>query len=103
MPPDRCFLFTFWVADTLFSKCKRLNWIEGSVLSIDAGMIDGVPVLLAKPQTYINLSGESVCDTFGRLFNFNIWFQPRYTLMLVMVTGLSFFPLIIGWSTCCLL
>uniref|UniRef100_A0A453DDP8 Peptidyl-tRNA hydrolase, mitochondrial n=1 Tax=Aegilops tauschii subsp. strangulata TaxID=200361 RepID=A0A453DDP8_AEGTS len=23
------------------------------------GMVDGVPVLLAKPQTYINLSGES--------------------------------------------
>ncbi|KQJ85215.1 CRS2-like protein, chloroplastic [Brachypodium distachyon] len=30
------------------------------------GMVDGVPVLLAKPQTYINLSGESVSDTFGR-------------------------------------
>ncbi|KAG2551942.1 hypothetical protein PVAP13_9KG442500 [Panicum virgatum] len=24
------------------------------------GMVDGVPVLLAKPQTYMNLSGESV-------------------------------------------
>ncbi|KAM0924198.1 hypothetical protein ACQ4PT_005021 [Festuca glaucescens] len=24
------------------------------------GMVDGIPVLLAKPQTYINLSGESV-------------------------------------------
>jgi peptidyl-tRNA hydrolase len=35
-------------------------------------MIDGVPVLLAKPQTYINLSGESVCITFGRIFNFII-------------------------------
>jgi len=23
------------------------------------GMVDGIPVLLAKPQTYINLSGES--------------------------------------------
>ncbi|KAK8450757.1 hypothetical protein SEVIR_6G086900v4 [Setaria viridis] len=24
------------------------------------GMVDGIPVLLAKPQTYMNLSGESV-------------------------------------------
>jgi hypothetical protein len=26
-------------------------------LSIDAGVVDGIPVLLAKPQTYIYLSG----------------------------------------------
>ncbi|KAG8065324.1 hypothetical protein GUJ93_ZPchr0004g39049 [Zizania palustris] len=24
------------------------------------GMVDGVPVLVAKPQTYMNLSGESI-------------------------------------------
>ncbi|GJN31461.1 hypothetical protein PR202_gb19861 [Eleusine coracana subsp. coracana] len=27
------------------------------------GMVDGVPILLAKPQTYMNLSGESVSTT----------------------------------------
>ena len=26
------------------------------------GRIDGVPVILAKPQTYMNLSGESIRD-----------------------------------------
>ena len=47
-------------------KYKGLNWIEGAFISIDAGMVDGVPVLLAKPQTYINLSGEAVRNTFER-------------------------------------
>jgi peptidyl-tRNA hydrolase len=37
---------------------------ESFVLSIDVGMVDGVPVLLAKPQTYMNLSGESVNTAF---------------------------------------
>jgi hypothetical protein len=35
---------------------------ECVVLTIDAGMVDGVPILLAKPQTYMNLSGESVSN-----------------------------------------
>lgn len=29
------------------------------------GRIDGVPVILAKPQTYMNLSGESIRDIAG--------------------------------------
>ncbi|ONL98031.1 Peptidyl-tRNA hydrolase mitochondrial [Zea mays] len=35
---------------------------ECVVRAIDSGMVDGVPVLLAKPQTYMNLSGESAFD-----------------------------------------
>jgi PTH1 family peptidyl-tRNA hydrolase len=34
------------------------------------GMVEGVPVLLAKPQTYMNLSGESVSITFRSLSMF---------------------------------
>ena len=29
---------------------------------VGKGRIEGVPILLAKPQTYMNLSGESVSD-----------------------------------------
>uniref|UniRef100_A0A0A9HL57 Peptidyl-tRNA hydrolase n=1 Tax=Arundo donax TaxID=35708 RepID=A0A0A9HL57_ARUDO len=32
------------------------------------GIVDGVPILLAKPQTYMNLSGESVHKNSGNLF-----------------------------------
>ncbi|BAS95684.1 Os05g0596700, partial [Oryza sativa Japonica Group] len=34
------------------------------------GMVEGVPVLLAKPQTYMNLSGESASITFRTLSMF---------------------------------
>jgi len=49
--------------------CDACSWslVQGLsefvVLTTDAGMVDGVPVLLAKPQTYMNLSGESVSST----------------------------------------
>jgi peptidyl-tRNA hydrolase len=33
-------------------------------------MVEGVPVLLAKPQTYMNLSGESASITFRTLSMF---------------------------------
>lgn len=63
--PDRKYLNTrhnvgFEMVDVIASyydikirkvKCKAL---------IGEGRIDGVPVVLAKPQTYMNLSGESV-------------------------------------------
>ena len=41
---------------TLFSLYEKLIKVYSSV----AGFIGESPVLLAKPQTYMNLSGESV-------------------------------------------
>ena len=32
-----------------------------SMSLISTGAIEEVPILLAKPQTYMNFSGESVC------------------------------------------
>lgn len=51
-----------------FSQCVQLFFL--SFIELSPGRILGVPVLLAKPQTYMNLSGESV----RKLWNFEkIW------------------------------
>ena len=43
------FMYMFYV----FSKCLHFS-----------GFVDDTPVFLAKPQTYMNLSGESVCYSY---------------------------------------
>ncbi|VAH54106.1 unnamed protein product [Triticum turgidum subsp. durum] len=51
------------------------------------GVVDGVPVLLAKPQTYINLSGESVSKQFWKTSsNFILYI---FHAMRFILTGLT--------------
>ena len=50
----------FMTADALAKKCKlRFTGKECAALTAK-GKIGGVPFVVAKPQTYMNLSGESV-------------------------------------------
>eukprot|EP00268_Persea_americana_P007307 TRINITY_DN12700_c0_g1_i1.p1 TRINITY_DN12700_c0_g1~~TRINITY_DN12700_c0_g1_i1.p1 ORF type:complete len:255 (-),score=38.99 TRINITY_DN12700_c0_g1_i1:307-1071(-) len=44
-------------------ECISLNTIQSKAL-VGIGSIGEVPVLLAKPQTYMNFSGESASDLF---------------------------------------
>jgi peptidyl-tRNA hydrolase len=62
----------FYILSNIYSvlSVERAELKLLSCLSIDAGMVEGVPVLLAKPQTYMNLSGESVSITFRSLSMF---------------------------------
>jgi PTH1 family peptidyl-tRNA hydrolase len=51
-------LFGEGLAPSIFLlKNVCLYLLMNGNLSIDAGVVDGIPVLLAKPQTYIYLSG----------------------------------------------
>ncbi len=45
----------------------RYRWAVFASLYVCAGYVGGVPVLLAKPQTYMNLSGESVSPSVSLL------------------------------------
>lgn len=50
----------FMTADALAKKCKlRFTGKECAALTAK-GKLDGVPFVVAKPQTFMNLSGESV-------------------------------------------
>ena len=51
----------FMLLDTLVAKHKLMGFTmrQGKAL-ITTGNINGVPVVLAKPQTFMNLSGEAV-------------------------------------------
>ena len=57
----------FWVVDRLSHKWQIPIDKEKWKAEVGEAMIDGEKILLAKPQTYMNLSGESVrqiCDFF---------------------------------------
>jgi hypothetical protein len=48
------------------SLLNKLAWMGCNLQSLYVhGFVGGVPVLLAKPQTYMNLSGESVSPSIG--------------------------------------
>lgn len=65
--PDKKYLNTrhnvgFEMLDVLASYCDiKVNKVKCKAL-IGEGRIGGCPVILAKPQTYMNLSGESVLE-----------------------------------------
>lgn len=40
----------------LIARSSQISWL------LTSGFVGDIPVFLAKPQTYMNLSGESVCD-----------------------------------------
>lgn len=47
---------------------KAYDFSVVSMPLISTGAIEEVPILLAKPQTYMNFSGESVCIVFLIIF-----------------------------------
>lgn len=49
----------FWVVDRL-AREFGIRWRRFANSLVAGGSLDGRPVLLAKPQTYMNLSGEAV-------------------------------------------
>ncbi|KAB2669154.1 aminoacyl-tRNA hydrolase [Brucella intermedia] len=50
----------FMAADEIFRRHRFSNWQKKFQAEIADGMIDGEKVLLIKPQTFMNLSGQSV-------------------------------------------
>lgn len=50
----------FMAADEIFRRHRFSNWQKKFQAEIADGVIDGEKVLLIKPQTYMNLSGQSV-------------------------------------------
>ncbi len=50
----------FMAADEIFRRHRFSNWQKKFHAEIADGEIDGEKVLLVKPQTYMNLSGQSV-------------------------------------------
>ena len=60
------------------------------------GFIGNVPVMLAKPQTFMNVSGESVSMIIWKTFNSGYFLWFFYCLI---TCG----PLLEGWSYCFLL
>lgn len=53
--PTHCVLFRNFSFMSMFFIC------------CSSGFVDGIPVFLAKPQTYMNLSGEAVSDIYVSL------------------------------------
>jgi len=50
----------FMAADEIFRRHRFSNWQKKFQAEIADGVIDGEKVLLIKPQTFMNLSGQSV-------------------------------------------
>lgn len=46
---------------SLFRYSLGIQWVLRFFCAISTGSIGEVPILLAKPQAYMNFSGESVC------------------------------------------
>jgi PTH1 family peptidyl-tRNA hydrolase len=69
--PGRAYVGTrhnlgFEVVDALAVENKIPVRTEEGWAILGRGKIDGCPVILAKPQTYVNLSGIAVADLCGR-------------------------------------
>ena len=50
----------WWVLDALIARHNLQGAVKEKKSIVTSGSIGGKPVLLAKPQTYMNLSGEAV-------------------------------------------
>lgn len=50
----------FWVVDSLADKFGVTNWKDQYNASVGEFRLGGEKILLVKPQTYMNLSGEAV-------------------------------------------
>jgi len=50
----------WWVLDALIARHSLSGAVKEKKSLVSSGTIGGKPVLLAKPQTYMNLSGEAV-------------------------------------------
>ena len=50
----------FWVVDSLADKFGVTTWKDQYNASISEFRLGGEKILLVKPQTYMNLSGEAV-------------------------------------------
>jgi len=50
----------FLIIDRLAARCGTRVTRKESMALVGQGRIEGIPVLLAKPQTYMNLSGQAV-------------------------------------------
>ncbi len=50
----------FMAADEIFRRHRFSNWQKKFQAEIADGVIDGEKVLLVKPQTFMNLSGQSI-------------------------------------------
>lgn len=50
----------FWVVDSLANKFGVTNWKDQYNASVGEFRLGGEKILLVKPQTYMNLSGEAV-------------------------------------------
>lgn len=69
--PGRRYLHTphnlgFMVVDRLAEKYGIRIGRKECMALVGSGSIEGAPVLLAKPQTFMNLSGQSVSALMGR-------------------------------------
>lgn len=72
----------FKVIDKLAEKYKVLSWQKKFKAEIAALNFNGEKVVLVKPQTYMNLSGEAVRDVIG-------WYKEDIAELIVIYDDLD--------------